>query len=108
MNKIAQFIAASLSAAGALLTLRTFRRYHHEMQAARQRVRAGSEILKTDRGLIEYAVRGEGVPTLALHGAGGGYDQGLLLGSMAPEGLKLISVSRFGYLRSPIPEDASV
>jgi len=44
-----------------------------------------------------------------LHGAGGGYDQGLLLGRTSLwEGLKFVSVSRFGYLRSPIPEDSTV
>jgi pimeloyl-ACP methyl ester carboxylesterase len=44
-----------------------------------------------------------------LHGAGGGYDQGLWLGRLAlGDGYKLISVSRYGYLRSPIPQYASI
>jgi len=68
-----------------------------------------SEILNTNLGEIEYAVKGEGTPVLLLHGAGGGYDQGLWLGKISlGDGYRFISVSRFGYLRSPIPEDASM
>jgi pimeloyl-ACP methyl ester carboxylesterase len=45
---------------------------------------------------------------LLVHGAGGGYDQGLLIGeNYVGEGHLLIAPSRFGYLRSSIPEDGS-
>ena len=108
MKKIGRSVAISLTAVGGVLAVHTYRRFRHAMGVARERIRAGSEILKTDRGDIEYAVRGDGPPVLLLHGAGGGYDQGLLLGKTGPGGFKLISVSRFGYLRSPIPEDSSV
>ncbi len=99
---------------GALLLLSvlaiTYARFRAELSEAREKVLAGSEILKTDRGDIEYTIKGEGSPVLVLHGAGGGYDQGLLLAGRICSGdsFKLISVSRFGYLRSPIPEDSSV
>jgi len=87
----------------------TYARFQAEISGAREKVLAGSEILKTDQGDIEYAVKGEGPPVLVLHGAGGGYDQGLLLGRTSFGGsFKLISVSRFGYLRSPIPENSTV
>lgn len=87
----------------------TYPRYHREMRAAKARLLAGSEILKTDHGNIEYAVRGEGIPVLSLHGAGGGYDQGLWIGALAlGDGYKFISVSRYGYLRTPIPQNASI
>jgi len=87
-----------------------YARFRTEISGAREKALAGSEILKTAHGDIEYAVKGEGPPVLVLHGAGGGYDQGLLLPGRACFGdsFKLISVSRFGYLRSPIPEDSSV
>jgi len=90
------------------MTTQTYRRYRREMDVIRERVRAGSQILRTEHGDIEYAVVGEGPPVLAVHGAGGGYDQGLLLGKSGPGGFQIISVSRFGYLRTPIPKDSSV
>ncbi len=85
-----------------------FYQYWMEMSAIRQRVLSVSEVLSTDFGDIEYTVRGEGAPVLFIHGAGGGYDQGLLFGKMMLRGdFKVIAVSRFGYLRSPVPADSS-
>lgn len=80
------------------------------MRAARDRLSAGSTILKTDHGDVEYSVTGEGAAVLLLHGAGGGYDQGLWSGKMflGQDDYKFISVSRFGYLRSPILAHASL
>ncbi len=87
----------------------TYPRYHREMKAAKARLLAGGTILKMDHGDIEYAVEGEGAPVLSLHGAGGGYDQGLWAARMAfGDGHKLISASRYGYLRTPIPQNASI
>lgn len=87
----------------------TYTRFRAEISGVREKVLAGSEILKTDHGDIEYTVKGEGPPVLVIHGAGGGYDQGLFFGmTIFGDNFKLISVSRFGYLRSPIPEDSSV
>lgn len=85
-----------------------YSQYRTEISAIQQSVLSGSEILSTDYVDIEYSVRGEGPPVLLIHGSGGGYDQGLLFGEMAlGEGYKEISVSRFGYLRSPAPADFS-
>ena len=83
-------------------------RFRAEISAIRQKVLAGSQLLKTDYGDIEYVVRGTGPPVLLLHGAGGGYDQGLLLGQGMEQKFTLIAVSRFGYLRSPMPRQSSV
>jgi pimeloyl-ACP methyl ester carboxylesterase len=67
-----------------------------------------SQIAQTSFGAVEYAVQGEGPPVLVVHGAGGGFDQGLLLAeAMGGEGFRWIAVSRFGYLQSSLPEDAS-
>ncbi len=88
----------------------TYPGYHREMQGARDRLLAGSKVLKTDQGDIEYSVIGQGTPILLIHGAGGGYDQGLWAGKifLGQTGYQFISVSRFGYLRSPIPGQASM
>lgn len=45
---------------------------------------------------------------LVVHGAGGGYDQGLTFATpLAAGGFRVIAMSRFGYLRTPFPADAS-
>src|SRR3990167_5879131 len=86
----------------------TYYRYQHDMQRARARVAIGGQIVETPCGPIEYAVVGEGPAVLVAHGAGGGYDQGLDFGkSLIGGGWRVIAVSRFGYLRAPLPADAS-
>ena len=46
---------------------------------------------------------------MSLHGAGGGFDQGLWLGRLTlGDGYRFISPSRYGYLRTPIPKPASL
>ncbi|MGZ6124650.1 MAG: alpha/beta fold hydrolase [Myxococcales bacterium] len=82
--------------------------YVRDIDAARRRVAAGSEIAATKCGPIEYAESGRGPPVLMVHGAGGGFDQGLLVaGPLAERGFRVIAMSRFGYLRTPLPADAS-
>ncbi len=82
--------------------------FSHDMGVAKERL-STSEILKTPHGDIEYAVQGEGTPVLLLHGAGGGFDFGLWTGRVFfKTNYTIISVSRYGYLRSPIPDDASI
>jgi 2-hydroxy-6-oxonona-2,4-dienedioate hydrolase len=82
--------------------------YAHDIAQARERIATGSEVLNTRCGPIEYASAGDGPPVLVVHGAGGGFDQGLAFGEMlAKRGLRVIAMSRFGYLRTPLPADAS-
>lgn len=69
---------------------------------------SGSEIVKTWAGEVELAVRGDGPPVLVFHGAPGGYDQAMLLGSeLADEGFQVIAPSRPGYLRTPLVDRLS-
>jgi 2-hydroxy-6-oxonona-2,4-dienedioate hydrolase len=82
--------------------------YRRDIRAARMRVDSGSQMAATRCGPIEYAIAGQGSPVLVVHGAGGGYDQGLDLGGpLATKGFRVIAMSRFGYLRTPLPRDAS-
>jgi pimeloyl-ACP methyl ester carboxylesterase len=82
--------------------------FSHDMDLAKERLSA-SEIFKTPHGDIEYAVQGEGMPILLLHGAGGGFDFGFWTGRIFfKNNYKIISVSRYGYLRSPVPDNASI
>jgi pimeloyl-ACP methyl ester carboxylesterase len=102
-------IVSILIVIAGVLVIATYPRYSREMRVAREHLQAGSEILKTDKGDIEYAVKGEGTPVLMLHGAGGGYDQGLWAGKLyLGDGYQFISVSRYGYLRSLIPKNPSI
>ena len=83
--------------------------YASDVRSAHERVAEGSKVIQTPQGLLEYAERGEGLPVMVLHGAGGGYDQGLLLGELLlGDGYQVIAPSRFGYLGTPIPEDNSL
>ncbi len=85
-----------------------FLAYARDMAALRARLAAGSEIIETRHGAVEFARTGGGPAMLALHGAGGGYDQGLLLASaLGGDGFSRIAPSRFGYLRSTLPQDPS-
>jgi len=83
-------------------------RYFNDIAAARQRAASGSQIAQTACGPIEYAEYGQGLPILMIHGAGGGYDQGILLAqAFIRQGYRVIAPSRFGYLRAQRAEDPS-
>lgn len=83
--------------------------YRRDMRVAYDALSQGSLIARTLVGTIEYAERGVGPPLLSIHGAGGGYDQGLALATeIAGEQFRVIAPSRFGYLGTPVPVDTSV
>ena len=83
-------------------------RFETDIQLASARVAHGSALITTRCGSIEYQEAGTGVPLLAVHGSGGGYDQGMAFaGALAQRGIRVIAMSRFGYLRTPMPADAS-
>jgi pimeloyl-ACP methyl ester carboxylesterase len=85
-----------------------YRAYRRDIRKAYARVSTGSSIVNTERGLIEYASIGEGAPLLVVHGAGGGFDQALDFATRLNQaGFRCILVSRFGYLRTPLPADGS-
>jgi pimeloyl-ACP methyl ester carboxylesterase len=66
------------------------------------------QMVETDCGPIEVAIRGEGEPMLVIHGISGGFDQGLgLAEAYLGDGYKVIAPSRFGYHGTPMPVDAT-
>jgi 2-hydroxy-6-oxonona-2,4-dienedioate hydrolase len=82
--------------------------FQTDIEQARARVAYGSTVVTTLCGPIEYQEAGTGVPLLAVHGSGGGFDQGMAFaGGLANKSIRVIAMSRFGYLRTPIPRDAS-
>lgn len=90
------------------LSLLVFIGYRSDLRQATARIATGSELVDTPCGPIEYAVAGKGAPVLVVHGAGGGFDQGAAFGTaLQRQGFRVIAMSRFGYLRTPLPDDAS-
>lgn len=82
--------------------------YRSDLQAARRAAIGGGLVVDTVAGPIEYAERGAGPALLSIHGAGGGFDQGLAnVAAFIGDGFRVIAPSRFGYLNTPVPEDAS-
>ena len=82
--------------------------YRSDLSNARSNLEAGSRMAHTPCGPVEYAVAGSGPAVLVIHGAGGGYSQVAPLSeALATSGFKAIAMSRFGYLRTPLPKDAS-
>ena len=83
-------------------------RFDKDITVARARSAQGSKLIATRCGPIEVQQAGAGVPLLVVHGSGGGHDQGMAFaGSLAQRGIRVIAMSRFGYLRTPMPADAS-
>lgn len=82
--------------------------FARDMRAAHEALHGKSHLINTVDGAVEYAEQGTGLPLLSIHGAGGGFDQGLANAtSIMGSGFRVISPSRFGYLRTPIPQDVS-
>src|SRR5512136_2514579 len=90
------------------LVVLVYANYQGDIRQAREHILVGSQVIDTPCGPIEYAVAGDGSPVLVVHGAGGGFDQGLdFTEALAQSGFRVIAMSRFGYLRTPLPADAS-
>lgn len=97
-------VAAVLAAAAAI----THARFEADLARAAARAAQGSVVLATRCGAIEYQEAGAGVALLVLHGSGGGHDQGMSFArALTQHDVRVIAVSRFGYLRTPRPADAS-
>lgn len=102
-----RLLFTSLIAAGTLVAGSVISRFQRQMRSRIAELARSSAIAETAVGPIEFARKGSGRPALMIHGAGGGFDQGLILGEeMLDGGYDIIAPSRFGYLRSPLPAQA--
>ena len=103
--------ARAAAAAGVLIAvsaLSIWWRFERDIRSASARSAQGSTMIATRCGPIEVQQAGAGVPLLVVHGSGGGHDQGMAFaGALAQNGIHVIAMSRFGYLRTPMPADAS-
>jgi pimeloyl-ACP methyl ester carboxylesterase len=107
--KIGWLATGALAIAIVVVAVLVYARYRRDMRSAQARLLSGgSQVIETDCGPIEYATFGGGYPVLVVHGIFGGFDQGLVVarGNVGEEFHSIVP-SRFGYLRSPLPEDAS-
>jgi pimeloyl-ACP methyl ester carboxylesterase len=97
--------------AGAIATGATalaYTAYRKDIEVAKRRIDADRQLVDTAEGPIEFAESGDGPAVLLIHGAGGGFDQGLELGrAFLGDHYRLVAPSRFGYLGTPLPTDAS-
>ena len=83
-------------------------RFDSDIKAASAKAAQGSVLIDTRCGPIEYQEAGTGTPLLMVHGSGGGHDQGMAFaGELVQRGIRVIAMSRFGYLRTPMPVDAT-
>jgi 2-hydroxy-6-oxonona-2,4-dienedioate hydrolase len=83
-------------------------RFERDLTVAAANAAQGSVIAQTRCGPIEYQEAGQGAPLLMIHGSGGGHDQGMAFAqALTQHGIRVIAMSRFGYLRTPRPPDAS-
>lgn len=107
MPKILGVVGALLLAAFAF----AFLGFRRDLDAARDRL-AGiqTEVFASPYGDIEYRLEGDGPTVLVSHGVNGGLDHGMRLThqwGVFGDGYRFLYVSRFGYLQSSLPEDAS-
>lgn len=66
------------------------------------------QVIGTSCGPVEVAIRGQGEPVLVVHGISGGFDQGLgIAQAYLDDSYQIIVPSRFGYLGTPMPVDAT-
>lgn len=108
LRSLARPLAITAGAAAGAIGARTYQAFSRDLRAARGQACFGSRVIETACGPIEYVREGEGTPVLVLHGILGGHDQGLLLtDGLAGDGFQIVAPSRFGYLRSLLPVDAS-
>jgi pimeloyl-ACP methyl ester carboxylesterase len=101
-------LVASLATGVAISAYSVYRRYRRDMNAARARLaRVERHVISTPLGAVEYAERGSGAQVLVVHGIFHNCVGGLLSVRDLCADRRVIAPSRFGYLGSSIPVDAT-
>ncbi len=101
--KIKNLSIAAAAPVAAFTIWRAVKRYQQWKQAVNAHLQAGSSTIETALGTVEYKVTGQGPAVLIAHGSPGGYDQSVAFARLIDtDQLAFISVSRPGYLRTPL------
>lgn len=99
---------AGLATGVAIPAYGVYRRYRRDMNEARTRLTAvDRHVIPTPWGAVEYAERGSGAPVLVVHGIYHNCVGGLLSVRDLFTDRRLIAPSRFGYLGSSLPPNAT-
>ena len=101
-------IFAALAGGAAIAVSGIYLHYRRDMHAARTRLTAvDRHVISTRWGSVEYAERGAGAPVLVVHGIYHHCVGGLLcVRDLLPD-RRVIAPSRFGYLGSTMPPNAT-
>jgi dienelactone hydrolase len=85
-------------------------KYRSDLRAAQDRLAAlPSRTVSLPAGPVEYIDQGEGPAVLLIHGIFGGHDAALRLADPSVlAGRRRLAPSRFGYLGTAMPAQASV
>ncbi len=101
-------LGLALATSATALTVVIYRRFQHDLHHAYARIHSlKSQTRELPCGPVEYLTHGQGSPVLLAHVLFGGVDQGLVEAGSIFAGFRSLLVSRFGYLGSPLPEQAS-
>ena len=102
-------VLSAMAAGVAIAVVRLVLRYRRELDAGRARLAAVERhVIATPWGQVEYAEEGSGAPVLVVHGIYEHCVRGLLSVRGLLPGRRVIAPSRFGYLGSSLPPNASV
>ncbi|HET9832599.1 MAG TPA: alpha/beta hydrolase [Vicinamibacterales bacterium] len=101
-------LGVALGGAAAISSVALFLRYLRDLNAARARLAAVQRyVVSTEWGAVEYAECGDGDPVLVVHGIYHNCVGGLLSVRDLCSGRRVIAPSRFGYLGSSLPPNAT-
>ena len=102
------WLVAALGAGIAVPALGLFIRYRRDSNSARARLAAVERhVISTPWGALEYAERGDGEPVLVVHGIFHTCVGGLFSVRDLCAGRRVIAPSRYGYLGSNMPPNAT-